>query len=322
MFNFGDSTIRKSFWRKVLAASYMCMLGEYASAEPFVVRIISDETITILDPTDASPSAIFPFEEQEDGSRVHSILVDLPLGYRQCRVDYRRAASVRVRWEPPEGFSEFAADDGYDVILSIIEPSLPEQDFVTIELDTPKGFGRSLLDQYEDLNDGDGLNSISSFFTTALLARHFAHALPEGHGKTARMANASVDHLVEANKFFSNVNLQPGWEYERFVEENVGSGQRAEATLRALQGMNVAFFRDINLAVRNIQTPELEKCESGLLVLRELSQCYDDISAVTPGLLPEVVSVLNRNSPEYAEVEGFDFAARIAEAERTCQALK
>ncbi|MEO1108934.1 MAG: hypothetical protein AAFX90_13530 [Pseudomonadota bacterium] len=199
---------------------------------------------------------------------------------------------------------------------------MPEKDSVTIRLDTPEGFGRGLLDQYEDLNDGDGLNSISSFFTTALLARHFAHALPEGHGKTARMVNASVDHLVEANRFFTNVNLQPGWEYERIVEENAGSGERADVTMRALQGMNVSFFRDINLAVQNIRTPELEKCESGLSVLRELSRCYNDISAVAPGLLPEVVSVLDRNNPDYADTEGFDFTARIAEAERTCQALE
>lgn len=292
-----------------------------ASAEPFLVRIVSDKTITILDPTDASSNAIFPFEEQIDGMRLHSISVDLPLGYRDCRVDYRRATSVRVRWEPPEDFSVFSAEK-YDVIISIIEPSLPEREAVTIRLDTPEGFSRDLLDQYEDLNDGDGLNSIRSFFITALLARHFAHALPEGHGKTARMANASVDHLVEANQFFSNVNLQPGWEYERFVEENAGSGERAEVTMRALQGMNVSFFRDINIAIQNIRTPEIGKCEAGLAVLRELSQCYNDISAVEPRLLPEVVSVLDRNNPDYANAEGFDFSARIAEAQRTCQALE
>jgi hypothetical protein len=292
-----------------------------AHAEPFEVRIISDETITFLDPTDAGPDAVFPFEEQEDGMRLHTILVDLPLSYRNCRVNYRRATSVRVRWEPPEEFSDFAAEE-YEIILSIIEPSLPEQEAVTIRLDTPEGFSRELLDRYEDLNDGDGLNSIRSFFITALLARHFAHALPEGHGKTARMANASVDHLVEANSFFSNVNLQPGWEYERFVEENVGSGQRAEATMRALQGMNVSFFRDINIAIQNIRAQDIRKCEAGLTVLQELSQCYSDISAVAPGLLPEVVSVLDRNNPDYADSEGFDFSARIAEAQRTCQALE
>jgi hypothetical protein len=306
-----------------LLGAFVCLVVwlSSASAEPFLVRIISDETITILDPTDAGPDAVFHFEEQADGTRLHSISVNLPLGYRDCRVDYRRATSVRVRWEPPEDFSDFAAEE-YDIILSIIEPSLPEQESVTIRLDTPEGFGRELLDQYEDLNDGDGLKSIGSFFTTALLARHFAHALPEGHGKTARMANASADHLVEANRFFSNVNLQPGWEYERFVEENAGSGQRAEVTMRALQGMNVSFFRDIDLAIQNIRTPEIKKCEAGLAVLRELSQCYNDISTVAPGLLPDVVSVLDRNNPDYADEEGFDFSARIAEAQRTCQALE
>lgn len=303
--------------RSVIAALVIATLPSAVTA--FEVRIVSDDTIMFLEPGNAG--AAYPFETDAEGRRIHTIPINRQLGYRSCKVDYRQARAVRVRWTPKPDFSDFAADS-YDVILSIVEPSQPQDNQVTIELEPPAGFSRALLREYEQRQDGDGLSSIQAFFTTALLAQHFAHALPEGHGKTARMANASVDHLIVANQFLERVNLQPGWEYEDFVEQNAGTSSRAEKTVRALQGMNIAFFRDIRPAFVNISSDDVETCREGLNILNQLSQCHDDIVQFAPTLLSEVANVLNSNDPAFEDTPGFDFAARVREAEATCNKLE
>lgn len=311
------NSIISTKFQKILLIIGLCIWTRELAA--YEVNIISDSSIAFLDPNNAGESAQFPFELQADGSRKHIIRLDQPAGYRKCRINYRQAQSVRVRWEPPQGFSKFSAKN-YDIILSIIQPSILETDGVTVRLETPKGYSRLQLDQYEKTQKGDGLSSIKSFFTTALLARHFAHALPEGHGKTKRMVNASVDHLVEANWVFENVTIQPGWEYERFVEQNTGSGVRADKAIHALQGMNVAFFRDIKPAFRKILDGNQNECKEGLELLKELSRCHDDIRTEAPALLSEVANVLNSHDPNISGAKGFDFGKRIDEAEAICQA--
>ena len=118
-------TRRTSF----IALCLMTALPNIAAA--FEVRIVSDDTITFLEPGNAG--ATYDFEVDDAGRRIHVVPIDRQLGYRSCKVDYRQARAVRVRWTPPPEFSEFAAES-YDVILSIVVPSQPEEEQVAIEL--------------------------------------------------------------------------------------------------------------------------------------------------------------------------------------------
>lgn len=291
-------------------------------SEPFEVRFESDETITFLDPGDDNSDASFTMIPGENNEFTHIISIDGPLVYRDCTLTYRRSRSVRVRWQPPADFSELA-DDYYEVILAIIEPTEMQDTDVTVIFDTPEGFTSEHLDEYERLRSGEGLGSIRQFFITALLAQHFAQALPEGHGRTRRMVLASVDHLSEANRFLSSINLQPGFEYERFVVDNAGSGSRASTSISTLQGMNVFFFRDVYSAFRDITSGDPDNCRAGLETLRQLSACHDAISREAPDSLPDVMEVVTQNLEGTERgASSFDFTARVAEAEATCEALE
>lgn len=288
----------------------------------YEVKLKSDSSISLSRIGAIGDDISFPYEKTSDGGKVHVISIDQPISYHGCRINYRKSIPVRVRWTPPADFSKFAAPY-YDIILTIMEPSLsnsgrsPRID----EIKTPSGYSATQLDDYEKRKSGDVDASVSSFFQTAFLAQHFRHVLPDGHGRTARMTNASVDHLYEANQGLWNINIQPGYEFERFVEDNAGSGMRASKSISSLQGINVAFFRDIRAATRHINSGNGEDCKVGLTILTELSECHDEIAASNPDLLLEVARVANSNSGQSSVQGVFDFRKRIQDSLKVCEEI-
>lgn len=302
-----------------LAISLTGSTGLAQESTDFRIFFRTDNSISFWDPESSGDESQFESTENADGSLRHEIVVDQPLRYRDCTLDYRLSREIRVRWQPPEDFSERALEH-YEIVLTIIEPTDRQRDSVEIDLIGPEGFTRSHLQEYEAIRKGQGLESARLFFPAAFLAQHFSVALPAGHGLTRRMANASVDHLIVANKFLSNINLQPGFPFEEFTVSTVGGDGRGKKTISALQGMNVSFFRDIFVASRDVNSDDYEKCMSGLTVLKELSQCHDTIAISEPELLADAMGVVNSNIQE-ATQNGFDFAANIAVAESTCEAL-
>lgn len=297
-------------------------IGAFAQAETnFQIFIKTDESISFWDPESSSADSQFEFEELEDGKYRHTIIIDQPLRFRDCSLDYRKSREVRVRWEPHEGFSE-RAHDYYEIVLTIIEPTDLERDSVEFHLNGPEGFTRSHLQEYEALRRGQGLESVRLFFPSAFLAQHFSVALPEGHGLTRRMANASVDHLATANKYLSNINLQPGFPFEEFTIATVAGESRGEKTITTLREMNVSFFRDIFVATRDMFSaePEYGKCMRGLNTLRELSQCHDTIAISEPDLLADAMGVVSGNIQGVQD--GFDFTSNIADGKQICESLR
>ena len=84
---------------------------------------------------------------------------------------------------------------------------------------------------------------------------------------------ASVDHLSEANDSKAHVNVQPGWQYERFVRGGADSRPRADKTTKRLQGINVNFFGAMKTAFELIEKEQGPYCNEGLSMLQELSKC-------------------------------------------------
>lgn len=136
------------------------------------------------------------------------------------------------------------------------------------------------------------------------------------------MANASVDHLAIANRYLSNINLQPGFPFEEFTIATVFGESRGEKTITTLREMNVSFFRDIFVATRDIFSaePEYGKCMRGLSILKELSQCHDTIAISEPDLLADAMGVVSGNIQ--GAQGGFDFTSNIADGEQTCESLR
>lgn len=325
---------RESFFIKFLFSGFSCRMSMAVAlsfcaicstafaqeSEHFRIIFHTDSSISFWDPE--SSGSKFESTLSADGSLRHEIIIDQPLHYRDCRLKYRLSREVRVRWQPPEGFSR-QADDHYEIVVTLIEPTDRQRDSVEIDLTGPEGFTRRHLEEYETKRTGQGLESARLFFPAAFLAQHFSAALPPGHGLTRRMANASVDHLVLANKFLSNINLQPGFPFEDFIASTVAGDSRGEKTISSLRDLNVSFFRDIRIALRDIndkQYPEYGKCQSGLAVLKELSQCLDAIAISEPELLADSMRVVNSNTQEAAQGD-FDFSSNIAASETTCAAL-
>ncbi|MGC9448621.1 hypothetical protein [Cereibacter johrii] len=279
----------------------------------------------------AAPNVIEIFDYSGSGPRIsgvpdkegifhYNITLNEPIGYSGCVVNYRKGKKLTLRWTPPEGFSKYAAEY-YELVVSFVQPTMPGGP-LEWRMDAPRGFSDSEIAEYERPGT-DARMTFRSFFQSAFVAAHFAHALPENHAKTRRMVNAAADQLKTLNQIFTAVTVQPGLEFEQFVVTHAGSGARAEKSITMLKGLNLAFFRDVFQAENLISSGNVESCRTGIEMLQDLAECRKEIEKSFPDLVSDIANVVDRNTIALtSSSEAYNIDARLKDAQRVCSAIQ